>query len=436
MAARLIDRLYFTDDVVHQLQHNFASPKNFTWYQDEAIPELRLRVSGEASGFRRTWYFYSTTQGRSRSLKLGSFPRMTARDARAVIEPMLKGCAFGDDPKRTRPSALKKRVPDYRDVFAAYLNDYIKVRKRAKEAHETEMSYRRCHQPFADKRVNEITRADIQQWVKQLGEERGGCTANREFRRLQSALHYGEKMEMYRLDVDPTEYVTLFPEQTRSRYLSREEMQRLLEVLRTKPLHQQDIVMLALGTAARKGNILSAEWAEIDFDAAIWRIPGHKYKTNRDTVLALHSGVLAMLKRRYETRMDERWVFPSEAARLFGRTSKPGHITQIDHAWQVIRAEAELHDFHFHDLRHTVASWLAIDGASAFVIMEVLGHSSISTTKRYTHLNRDASREALQSVFDQMPTPGVVAVPDLPTVLPAVATAVDLNAYRQRKEQR
>ncbi|MCC6977003.1 MAG: tyrosine-type recombinase/integrase [Candidatus Melainabacteria bacterium] len=433
MTKRLIDRIYFTDDVVHQLQHNFSSPKDFTWYQDEAIPELRLRVSGTVKGTRRTWYFYATAEGRSRSLKLGDFPRVTARDARAVIEPMLRGCEFGEDPKRTRPNALKKRVPDYRDVFAAYLRDYIKAHKRAKEARETEQSYNRCHQRFASMRMDEITRADIQQWVNELGEERGGAAANREFRRLQGALHYGEKMEMYRLDVDPTKYVTLFPERSRTRYLSREEMQRLLEVLRTRPIHQQDIVMLALGTAARKGNVLAAEWAEIDFDAAIWRIPAHKYKTNRETVLPLHSGVLAMLKRRYETRTDERWVFPSESARLFGRPSKTGHITQFDHAWKSIQKEGGLDDVHFHDLRHTVASWLAIDGASAFVIMEVLGHSSISTTKRYTHLNKDASREAMQSVFNQMPVPAVVAVPD---TLPAAARAIDLSEYRQRRGRR
>ena len=433
MAQRLIDRVFFTDDVVHQLQHNFSSPKDFTWYQDEAIPQLRLRVSGTARGFRRSWYFYATANGRSRSLKLGDFPRVTARDARAVIEPMLRGCEFGEDPKRTRPNALKKRVPDYSEVFAAYLNDYIKVHKRAKEARETEQSYKRCHQRFAGMRMDEITRADIQQWVNELGEERGGGAANREFRRLQSALHYGEKMEMYRLDVDPTKYVTLFPEHARTRYLSREEMQRLMEVLRTRPVHQQDIVMLALGTAARKGNILAAEWSEFDLDSAIWRIPGAKYKTGKDTVLPLHTGVLSMLRRRYETRADERWVFPSESARLFGRPSKAGHITQIDHAWQVIRTEAGLHDVHFHDLRHTVASWLAIDGASAFVIMEVLGHTSIATTKRYTHLNKDASRAAMQAVFDSMPSPDIVAVP---APLPAVAQAVDLNVYRQKRGHR
>lgn len=430
MAQRLIDRVFFTDDVVHQLQHNFAGPNDFTWYQDEAVPELRLRVTGT----RRSWYFYKTAKNRSRSLKLGDFPRMTARDARAVIEPMLKGCIFGEDPKRTRPNALKKRVPDYADVFNVYLNDYIKVHKRAKEARETEQSYNRCHQCFAGKRVDEITRADIQKWVNELAEERGGAAANREFRRLQSALHYGEKMEMYRLEVDPTKYVQLFPEHPRTRYLSKAEADRLFQVLRTKPDYQQDIVMMAIGTAARKGNVLAAEWSELDLDTQIWRIPAEKYKSNRETVLPLHDGVVAMLRRRFKARTDDRWVFPSEALRLFGKGSKSGHITNFEAAWRKIRAEAGLHDVHFHDLRHTVASWLAIDGANAFVIMEVLGHSSISTTNRYTHLNRDASRDAMQAMFKSIPVPGIGVVP--PAVLPAAASAINLEEYRQRREKR
>ena len=84
------------------------------------------------------------------------------------------------------------------------------------EERETEQSYRRCHQRFAQMRVDEITRADIQKWVNALGEERGNSAANREFRRLQSALHYGEKMELFRLEVDPTKYVQLFPEHPRT----------------------------------------------------------------------------------------------------------------------------------------------------------------------------------------------------------------------------
>ncbi len=429
MAKRLIDRVFFSDDVVWQLQHNFASHRTFTWFQDEVIPELRLKVTADN---RRIWYFCKTVEykGVSLALSKGDFPRVTTRDARAIIEEILKRLAHGEHPKQTRKQALKKRVPDYQDVFAAYLNDYIKVHKRAKEARETEQSYRRCHHVFMRMRVDAITRADIQQWVNGLGETRGGSSANREFRRLQGAIHYGEKMEMYRLDVDPTKYITLFPEHARTRYLSRQEAQRLMEVLRTKPVHQQDIVMLALGTAARKGNVLAAEWSEFDLDACIWRIPAHKSKNGKEMVLSLHSGAVELIARRKRTRTDERWVFPSVEVVIAGAPSIAGHMTNFEHAWRRIRAEAGLQDVRFHDLRHSVASWLAIDGASAFVIMEVLGHSSIVTTKRYTHLNRDASRAAMQSVYESMPIPGVVSVPD---ALPAAARAIDLDAYRQRR---
>ncbi len=429
MTQRLIQRLYFTDDVVWQLQHNFAAPKDFTYYQDEVIPELRLKVTPK----RRIWYFYKTTEGRSREYALGDFPRVTARDARAVIEAMLKGCEFGEHPKRTRTNALKKRVPDYRDVFAAYVKNYLKVYKRAKECRESEQSFRRCFQKFADKRVDEITRADVQLWVNELGEERGPGAANREFRRFAAALHYGEKMEMYRLEVDPTKYIQLFPEHGRNRYLTFEEVERLFAVLRNKPVHQQDIVMLALGTAARKGNVLAAEWSEFDLTAKIWRIPPAKYKTGKEAVLPLHDGVVELLERRWRTRTDEQWVFPSAEVRLLGVPSKVGHITNFEYAWGKICEEAKLLDFHFHDIRHTVASWLAIDGANAFVIMDVLGHTSIATTKRYTHLNKDASRTAIQSVFELMPTPGLA--PALSTKLPEAARAICLETYRQRKKK-
>ena len=59
----------------------------------------------------------------------------------------------------------------------------------------------------------------------------------------------------------------------------------------------------------------------------------------------------------------------------------------VDEAWKYAVKRAELVDFRFHDLRHTCASYLAMNGASLMEIAEVLGHKTLAMVKRYAHLS-------------------------------------------------
>ncbi|PZM81514.1 MAG: hypothetical protein DKT66_20120 [Candidatus Melainabacteria bacterium] len=387
-------RFYMRDDLVAQL----SAMQKRVLYQDDAIPALRLIVN--PSG-RRCWFFYKSINGKPTKLKLGEFPHLTTQEAREIILLMLKEVQLGEPPKSIRPKALMKRIPRYREVFNLYVRDYLKVHKRDKEWIEAEQSFNRCHQDFAEKRISDITRSELQAWINRLGTERGNQTANREFNRLQAAIHYGEKMGLYKLESDPTKHIQRFPDVRRTRYLSQEETLRLLEVLKTRSDYQRDIVMLALFTAARKGNILAAQWNEIDLDNRIWRIPAHKSKSGNELVLALTESAVSLLVRRKIAVSSSPWVFPS-LPDICGRKSASGHIENFNKAWREICAEAGLDDVHFHDLRHSVASWLGAQGVNAFTIMDVLGHSTIATTVRYTHLNQDVSRAALEAAHQKL----------------------------------
>jgi len=61
----------------------------------------------------------------------------------------------------------------------------------------------------------------------------------------------------------------------------------------------------------------------------------------------------------------------------------------IDRMWQKARTAAELTDFRFHDLRHTAASYLAMEGAGLREIADILGHKTLAMVKRYSHLTED-----------------------------------------------
>jgi integrase len=77
-------------------------------------------------------------------------------------------------------------------------------------------------------------------------------------------------------------------------------------------------------------------------------------------------------------------------------------FTEFDYHWQAAKKAALLLDFHFHDLRHTCASLLAMNGASLLEIAEVLGHKSITMTQRYAHLCIGHKAKLTERVFGNL----------------------------------
>ena len=69
-----------------------------------------------------------------------------------------------------------------------------------------------------------------------------------------------------------------------------------------------------------------------------------------------------------------------------------------DTAWQTALKNAKLPDVHFHDLRHTAASWLVMKGADLIAMKEILGHHDLKTTQRYAHLSPGYLRTALRKL--------------------------------------
>jgi len=164
----------------------------------------------------------------------------------------------------------------------------------------------------------------------------------------------------------------------RVRYLSDEERQRLLEackVSRNSSLYT--VVVLALSTGARKMEILSLRWSDVDLQCQV--ITLHETKNGERRVLPLTGHALELIaihakNRRTETEL----VFPR------GTGTQPMCIRA---AGEYAVKRADIPDFRFHDLRHSAASYLAMNGASLMEIAAVLGHKTLVMVERYAHLS-------------------------------------------------
>jgi integrase len=177
----------------------------------------------------------------------------------------------------------------------------------------------------------------------------------------------------------------------RERILTPEEQTRLLTACQQSRNRQLYLaVVLALSTGARKNELLQRTWDDLDLERGTLRLARTKNGSSRP--VPIMGPALTLLRLHAKLYGYSRWVF----ARPDGQ--KP---VLIDYAWRQARAQAGLEDFHFHDLRHTAASWLAMSGASLRDIAEILGHRSLKQTMKYTHLMEPHTRGVLQRMIAQ-----------------------------------
>jgi integrase len=179
--------------------------------------------------------------------------------------------------------------------------------------------------------------------------------------------------------------------------VSTDEMSRLMKAIdQADDPDISDFIKLALFTGARRSNILAMEWKEIDLAARRWQIPSGKAKGKIPIVINLAPSIVQILARRRKAqrKKEPQFVFPGPGA--------TGHMVEPKRAWTTIRKAAKLTDVTLHDLRRTLASWMAQRGMSLLEIGKALGHTSADATARYAHLVVESIAPGVNAVVDAM----------------------------------
>lgn len=188
----------------------------------------------------------------------------------------------------------------------------------------------------------------------------------------------------------------------RDRFLNDDERARLLEECKKSPNKTlYPVVVFALATGARKGEILGLTLNDLDFDNATAVFRNTKNgDTRRVTmskhlraIMAEHINTVEALYEELTSPPPKLWVFPRSDGR------QPMDIRK---AWENARKEAKLVDFRFHDLRHSTASYLAMHGANQVEIAEVLGHRTLQMVRRYAHLSEDHLKDLMEDVNEKL----------------------------------
>ena len=215
--------------------------------------------------------------------------------------------------------------------------------------------------------------------------KRSPASVNRHLAALSSLFTLAMKEWMW-IDDTPMRKISMVTEpRGRVRFLSDAERKSLLEACQDSgnPL-LYPLVVTALSTGARQGELLGIRWKDVDFHMGLIRLENTKNNERRAVPLTSHA--LELLKEMASVRrIDTDLVFPFKGGRYGVRGP-----------WSKALKTADIENFRFHDLRHSAASYLAMNGATLAEIAEVLGHKTLQMVKRYAHLTEQHTSRVVE----------------------------------------
>ena len=222
------------------------------------------------------------------------------------------------------------------------------------------------------------------------GQPRKPASINRELECLSAIFSMAMRKPHRLISENPCREVTkLKEENSRNRYLTAEEEERLLAACSGDRTYIKPILILALNTGMRRGEILSLRWSQVDLQRNFIHLVRTKSGKKRDVPIntMVRAELLAL-----KTRDMSEYVFASP---ITGRA-----VTDCKRAFTSACRNAGIEDFHFHDTRHTAATRMAETGAEPSTIKDILGHSDMRMTDRYTHAVESRKRAALERIAD------------------------------------
>ena len=347
-------------------------------HYDKEIPGFGVRItSNGAISFVLNYRIH----GRERRYTIGRYPEWSASASRDKALELRKQIQDGGDPLASR--ANERAAPTVSDLAEDYLSRYAEIHKRARSIRDDRYMLHGVILPkIARLKVTFVERRDIENLYHSL--KASPYRANRVLSLLSKMFSLAVEWK-WRLD-NPVRGIPRYLEDKRERWLSTEELRRLLKALEGHPdqLSANAIRLLTL-TGARKTEVLAATWDHFDLERAVWTKPSHHTKQKRPEHVPLGSTATELLLS-MKRESEGKYLFP-------GRIPEEP-LKDLNKFWKHLCRKAKIPNARINDLRHTYASHLVSSGLSLPLIGKLLGHTQPQTTARYAHLADSSLREA------------------------------------------
>ena len=249
---------------------------------------------------------------------------------------------------------------------------------------------------FDDSDVTRLNETHVEQYISWRSGVVADGTLKREVGALSAAFNHAIKKQKWRIENPCLKAEIPKEPKGRVRYLARPEAKRLLQAAELPYL--ADFIELALNTGCRKGELLKLKWENIDFSTRLIYLD--QTKSGEWQTVPINEEARQVLVRRMRLREqicpNSRWVFFHMVPAL---NSKVGdRVKNIRRSFKSACNRAGIENFRIHDLRHTFASWLVMEGVPLFEVSKLLRHASIQMTERYAHLAPDHLHDAVASI--------------------------------------
>jgi len=322
---------------------------------------------------QKVWYIDYTSQNGKRVRKRVGHSKDQARLALKAVEiDLVKGKYLGI-------SEPEKMI--FEKLCGEYLT-YARTNKTASSFRRDQVSINALLKTFGNCQIKDITAHDIDYHINQRKVTLKNSTVNREVACIKHM--FNKAVEWGYLLNNPLKTVKKLKEPPgRIRYLNAEEIERLMVQCAD---HIKPIVVMALNTGMRKGEILHLQWGDIDFKNRILHI--RQTKNNEHKTIPINDTLLNCLLG-LSPQLSNQYVFANPEGNPY---------TDVKTGFSRAVQRAGITDFRFHDLRHTFASRLVMAGTDLRTVQVLLGHKDIKMTMRYSHLSDTHLREAVNKL--------------------------------------
>ena len=374
--------------LINMEQFSLPEGKSKVEYSISAAQGLKVIVSRVS----KTFMFRGVFNGKKISTTLGKYPEMSLDQAINIVLAFQNKLKMG-----INPIDEIKKIENIPTLAHFFYKVYLPLAKLNKKSWKDDVSRFKNHiEPtLGNIQLNQITAAMLSDLMLEIKtEDRANATVNRSRALLSSMFNVAFEREI--IEQSPMTRVKKLVEQNQiERYLSDDELKRLMNVLANHHAHNIDnqiivgIVEMLLLTGARKGEVLNLKWSDLDENNHLWKL--NENKSGKPRIIQLNSQAQQIIR-----RMSRKYLY------VFANPKTGLPFNDIRKTFQKILEAAQIENFRIHDLRHNFASMAVNNGCDIYVVQHLLGHASPTTTQRYAHLRQDTLRNASEMLAERI----------------------------------
>lgn len=375
---------------------------------DTEISGFHARITPEG---KIHYYLYYRLNGKQVNYKLGTEGQITPALARDLAKQKMGDVSKGTDVQEVK----KQERVEQKLVELATLRKFIDLKfspwlysQNPKTAKARIDVFNKSFAHLMDYQLSDIKPHLIEQWrIERKAKGNSNATINRQICNLQSCLSRAVEWEV--IEKHELNKIKRLPEDnSKVRYLSKVEEKALRATMRERDArikqermngnkhraersydllpclsqrtfadHLEPIVLLAMNTGMRRGEILSLRWDNVNFDTKTLTVLFENAKSGKTRHIPLNGEALRTL---------QSWQADTDNKGIVFKGQSGNAMTDIGKGWDKLLEDAGITKFRFHDIRHHFASKLVMASVDLNTVRELLGHGDLAMTLRYAHL--------------------------------------------------